>query len=108
MSLDDFKFMPMWLNHPIFINIVKKAWSMEFHGNPNDKVRACQGALKALSRVWNKEFGNVHERVRELFEKINVLQAQSMDDPNNLQLLTEETMLRNELNRTLSNEDPLC
>lgn len=104
----DFKFLAKCLNHPDFTNVVKRAWCLEVESNPNNKLRGCLRALKTLIKGWNKEvFGDVHERVGVLFDELKVIQAQNMEDPNNVQLLAKEAKLRNELNRVLKNEEIL-
>lgn len=76
----DFKFMAMWLNHPEFINIVKKAWSFEFKCNPNDNLRGYLGAMKTFAKVWNQllaEEATLRNELNRALKNEEILWAQN-------------------------------
>lgn len=62
-----FKFGAMWLQHPEFQEMVKRARVCEFDGSPNDQFRTCAVTFKHIVSAWNKQvFGNITLKIRDL------------------------------------------
>ncbi|KAK4707297.1 hypothetical protein R3W88_033144 [Solanum pinnatisectum] len=64
-----FRFELMWLRHPDFLNVVRKAWE-----NNRSYSNALENFTKA-TRIWNKKtFGNIFKQKKDVLKRINGLQ----------------------------------
>lgn len=83
-----FKFHPMWIHHPEFPEIVRRAW--EFESNLHLAIKNFGDRAK----VWNRDvFGNIFARKNRVLARLNGVQKALSNGPNHFLIQLEKASL---------------
>ncbi|XP_059650666.1 uncharacterized protein LOC132296483 [Cornus florida] len=97
-----FKFLKVWCFQQEVDDLVLKAWSELFGGNPLHKLQKKLRAVKSIIRDWNKKKGKVSEQVQVVREDLHMIQIDMLKDSMNHDLFAKE---REELDREVIVEE---
>jgi hypothetical protein len=104
-----FKFYNHWVDHPTFLDIVRKEWNCAIKGNPMfiliQKLK--KKRLKARLKTWSKQtYGVTAIKLEEIRGRFSLVQTELDKDPSDLRLQSmEKKDLLDLLNHTLSIEE---
>ena len=72
-----FRFQPMWVSHPLFLNVVKEAWH-----NPSSLQQAL-ATFTCKANSWNKDhFRNLFHKKKRIQARLKRIQASLLISPN--------------------------
>jgi len=97
-----FKFLNIWTKHPQFLEIVRKAWCVDFVGDPFSEFKAKMKKIKRALGEWSKRvYGNIFEKIATPEDMIRVKEIQleiSPSQANRSELNKAEVKLKKYLN----------
>lgn len=94
-----FRFHTMWLHHPQFLEIVKRAWNFE-----TNLPLAIKNFI-AFAKQWNKnQFGNIFGRKKRVLARINGTQKALLNGPSQFLIQLEKELIA-EYNLILQQEE---
>lgn len=97
-----FRFEGMWTLDRSSTEVIRQAWNSIVSGSPLLQVVRCVKSIEVAMKRWNKRvFGRVHENIKDLRDRIAVLQDSSPSDL----LMNKERELQVQLDNLLKKEE---
>ncbi|KAE9619301.1 putative endonuclease/exonuclease/phosphatase [Lupinus albus] len=101
-----FRFHKMWLHNLDCKRVVSEAWRIVVHGCPMFVLSHEPRMLKKDLRHWNIHvFGDVHQRVKNAYNAVEVIQMCINESGLDAELLNQENMAQNDLLQALMVEE---
>ncbi|KAF1891085.1 hypothetical protein Lal_00001224 [Lupinus albus] len=101
-----FRFHKMWLHNLDCRRVVSEAWRVVVHGCPMFVLSHKLRMLKKDLRHWNIHvFGDVHQRVKNAYNAVEVIQTFINESGLDAELLNQENMAQNDLLQALMVEE---
>ncbi|XP_019427157.1 PREDICTED: uncharacterized protein LOC109335477 [Lupinus angustifolius] len=101
-----FKFHKMWIQHQGLRRVVETHWSSIVVGCPMYVLSKKLKGLKAILKIWNKEvFGNIHFRVKNALDLVELIQQKLSTEGQSDLLLAQEEQAQKDLLVALNSEE---